>query len=84
MDIVIESGALYLAVQLVFVILFAIRHPAQGIIAVIAVQIYVRNVRLSMTTKLSSAQYPMHTGHRANTYHHSRRSRAVKYAIWKA
>jgi hypothetical protein len=42
MDIVIESGMLYLAVQLVFVILFAIRHPAQGIVAVIAVQIYVR------------------------------------------
>jgi hypothetical protein len=41
-DIVIESGMLYLAVQLVFVILFAIRHPAQGIVGVIAVQIYVR------------------------------------------
>ncbi|KAH8985689.1 hypothetical protein EDB92DRAFT_1345213 [Lactarius akahatsu] len=42
-DIVIESGALYLVVQLVFVVLFAIRHPAQGIVCVIAVQIYVRN-----------------------------------------
>ena len=41
-DIVVESGMLYLAVQLVFVILFAIRHPAQGIVGVIAVQIYVR------------------------------------------
>ena len=41
-DIVIESGMLYLAVQMVFVILFAIRHPAQGIVGVIAVQIYVR------------------------------------------
>ena len=41
-DIVIESGMLYLAVQFVFVILFAIRHPAQGIVGVIAVQIYVR------------------------------------------
>ena len=41
--IVIESGALYLVVQLVFVVLFAIHHPAQGIVGVIAVQIYVRN-----------------------------------------
>lgn len=39
-DIVVESGMLYLAVQLIFVILFAIRHPAQGIVGVIAVQIY--------------------------------------------
>ncbi|KAI9442764.1 hypothetical protein H4582DRAFT_2127114 [Lactarius indigo] len=39
-DIIIESGALYLIVQLVFVVLFAIRHPAQGIVGVIAVQMY--------------------------------------------
>ncbi|KAI0248136.1 hypothetical protein BJV78DRAFT_1396585 [Lactifluus subvellereus] len=39
-DIVIESGAIYLAVQLVLLILAAIGHPAQGIVAVIAVQIY--------------------------------------------
>lgn len=39
-DIVIESGALYLVVQLIFVVLFAIHHPAQGIVSVIAVQIY--------------------------------------------
>jgi hypothetical protein len=43
-DIVVESGMLYLAVQLVFVVLFAIRHPAQGIVGVIAVQIYVRTI----------------------------------------
>ena len=42
-DIVIESGALYLVVQLVFVILFAMHHPAQGVVGVIAVQIYVCN-----------------------------------------
>ncbi|TCD66535.1 hypothetical protein EIP91_001256 [Steccherinum ochraceum] len=38
--IIIESGMLYLIAQLVFVILFAIGHPAQGIAAVVAVQIY--------------------------------------------
>ena len=41
-DIVVESGMLYLVVQLIFVILFAIQHPAWGIVGVIAVQIYVR------------------------------------------
>ena len=41
-DIVIESGMLYLAAQLIFVILFAIRHPALCIAEVIAVQIFVR------------------------------------------
>ncbi|KAI0918347.1 hypothetical protein AcW1_009748 [Taiwanofungus camphoratus] len=40
MSIVVESGALYLAVQLVFVVLFSIKHPAQAIVAVMAVQIY--------------------------------------------
>jgi hypothetical protein len=40
--IVVESGILYLAVQLILVVLFAIGHPALDIVAVIAVQIYVR------------------------------------------
>ena len=41
LGIVIESGMLYLAAQLTFVVLFIIRHPAQDIALVIAVQIYV-------------------------------------------
>lgn len=41
-DIVIESGMLYMVVQLVFVVLFAVQHPALDIVGVIAVQIYVR------------------------------------------
>lgn len=40
MMLIIESGALYLFIQFVFVVLFAIQHPAQGIVAVIAAQIY--------------------------------------------
>jgi hypothetical protein len=43
-DIVVESGMLYLAVQLVFVVLFALRHPAQDIAGLMAVQIYVRDL----------------------------------------
>ena len=42
MSIVVESGMLYLATQLVFVVLVSIKHPAQAIVAVMAVQIYVR------------------------------------------
>ena len=42
-DIVVESGMLYLVVQLIFVVLFALRHPAQDIAGMVAVQIYVRN-----------------------------------------
>lgn len=41
MIVVLESGAVYLTTQLIFVVIFAIRHPAQGIVAVMAVQIYV-------------------------------------------
>ena len=40
--IVVESGMLYLAVQFIFVVLMAIGHPAQIIVAMTAVQIYVR------------------------------------------
>ena len=40
--IVVESGMLRLVVQLIFVVLFAIGHPAQGIAGVIVVQIAVR------------------------------------------
>jgi hypothetical protein len=43
MVLIIESGALYLVFQLVFVVLFAIPHPAEAILAVMAVQIYVSN-----------------------------------------
>lgn len=39
--IVIESGVLYLVFQLILVVLFALKHPSQGIISAMAVQIYV-------------------------------------------
>ncbi len=44
--IIVESGLLYLVTQLIFVVLFSLGHPAQAILAVVAVQIYV-SVRLS-------------------------------------
>lgn len=43
MMLIIESGALYLLFQLVFVALFALSNPAEAILAVMAVQIYVSN-----------------------------------------
>ncbi|KAL1949043.1 hypothetical protein VTO73DRAFT_10849 [Trametes versicolor] len=38
--IIVESGMLYLAAQLVLVVLFALGHPAQAVVAVMAVQFY--------------------------------------------
>ncbi|KAJ7227604.1 hypothetical protein B0H12DRAFT_1148906 [Mycena haematopus] len=38
--VIIESGLLFLATQFVFVILFAIAHPAQALVEPMAVQIY--------------------------------------------
>jgi len=40
MSIVIESGLLYLVIQLVYVVLFAIANPAENIAGLMAVQIY--------------------------------------------
>ncbi|KAJ7757965.1 hypothetical protein B0H16DRAFT_1885414 [Mycena metata] len=39
--IVIESGLLFLTIQFIFVVLFAIAHPAQAVVEPIAEQIYV-------------------------------------------
>jgi hypothetical protein len=61
-DIVIESGALYLVVQLVFVVLFAIHHPAQGIVSVIAVQIYVRPSYRVFWVQLREFMFPVVQG----------------------
>ena len=44
MIVILESGAVYLVTQLIFTVVYAIRHPAQGIVSVIAVQIYVRYI----------------------------------------
>lgn len=41
MATIVESGALYLAVQLAYVVLLALEHPVDAIIAVMACQIYV-------------------------------------------
>ncbi|KAJ7787402.1 hypothetical protein B0H14DRAFT_2249824, partial [Mycena olivaceomarginata] len=38
--IVVEAGLLFLAVQFVFVVLFAIAHPAQAILVPVATQVY--------------------------------------------
>lgn len=39
-SIVIESGMMYLSIQIIFVALFSLRHAAQGIVVPVAVQIY--------------------------------------------
>ena len=81
-DIVIESGMLYLAVQLVFVILFAIRHPAQGIVAVIAVQIYVRILSFLRGRTVVNEMPQNHTGYRTDFDSYPRCSWLVQYPFW--
>ena len=53
-EIVVESGVLYLVTQLVFVVLYAICHPALAIQTTIAVQVYVslRAARRGSTARL--------------------------------
>jgi hypothetical protein len=41
-EIIIESGALYVFIQIIFVVLFLAQNPAQNIVVAAAVQIYVR------------------------------------------
>ena len=78
-DIVVDSGMLYLVVQFVFVVLFAIGHPAQGIVGVIAVQIYVR-IPSPMKGPEIRCKPVILAGHRADADSHPRRSWRFKYA----
>ena len=41
--VIIESGLIYLFTQLILVVLISIKHPAEAIVGVMAVQIYVSN-----------------------------------------
>ncbi|KAH9985033.1 hypothetical protein BJV77DRAFT_1034535 [Russula vinacea] len=60
------SGALYLSVQLVYCVLYAIGHPAQYILMGIAPQIYVRHRTdtdfIRMSGLLSAPPRPNHSG----------------------
>ncbi|KAF8208001.1 hypothetical protein K438DRAFT_1961511 [Mycena galopus ATCC 62051] len=55
--IVIESGILFLAIQFIFVILFAIGHPAQAVVEPIATQIYVTSPMLIVVRVGMGAAY---------------------------
>ncbi|RPD75645.1 hypothetical protein L226DRAFT_462167 [Lentinus tigrinus ALCF2SS1-7] len=63
--IIVESGLLYLVTQLIFVVLFSMAHPAQAILAVIAVQVYgiaptliIIRVALGITSEHTIQQTP--------------------------
>ena len=45
MATIVESGALYLAIQVAYVVLLSLEHPVDAIIAVMACQIYVSHHR---------------------------------------
>ena len=63
--ILLESGVLYALVQLVFVTLYAIQHPAQYILVPMAVQVYVRCI-LSLSpralTRLETVRFAFGQG----------------------
>jgi hypothetical protein len=81
-DILIESGMLYMVVQLVFVVLFAIQHPALDIVGVIAVQIYVRIFIPLKRENRCKRDTSSHLGYRADTDSYTRCSWLVEYAVW--
>jgi hypothetical protein len=56
MGVIIESGMLFFVAQFVFVVIYAIGHPAQGIVVPAALQIYVRSLPIS--TLLSCLLFP--------------------------
>lgn len=71
MNIIIESGVLYLVTQLIFVVLFALQHPAQAIMAVVAVQIYVRDLTSELFNQKVSNKIFWFLGNCSNNDHHS-------------
>lgn len=52
MMFIVESGALYLVTQLIFVILVATRNSAEGILSLAGTQIYVRSCTFQFAVNL--------------------------------
>ncbi|KAI0631211.1 hypothetical protein C8Q77DRAFT_1062309 [Trametes polyzona] len=66
--IVIESGLLYLATQLVLVVLITIKHPAEAVVGVMAVQIYgiastLIVIRVALGISAENTTFGPETGH---------------------
>lgn len=76
--IIVESGALYLAAQLVLVVLFALEHPAQAIVAVMAVQIYVSTLCIIPRSIHSMLKLRAMLGYRADAHRPACRPRDLQ------
>ncbi|KAJ7758027.1 hypothetical protein B0H16DRAFT_658990 [Mycena metata] len=59
--IIVESGLLFLAVQFVFVVLFAIGHPAQAVLVPVATQVYGISPTLIIVRVWQGAAYEART-----------------------
>ena len=68
MMLAIESGVLYLLVQLIYVVLFALDSPTQATAGTMSIQIYLRSSSLALS--LLAVILSTCTGHR--TKHHCR------------
>lgn len=100
MATIVESGALYLAVQLTYVVLLALEHPVDAIIAVVACQIYVSHFfhelggvgrkrgECGAAGRLAddARAYAYPIGNRADAYPHSRHARAFcgDHSSWRS
>ena len=74
MNIIVESGALYFVAQLVFVVTYAMQHPAEYILLLMVVPIY---VSIWLLVCGARAERFCNAGHRLDAYHHPRRPRPV-------
>jgi len=71
-NIVVESGMLYLAAQLTYTVLFTMGHPAQAIAALMAVQIYgiaptLIVIRVSLGLSYTPSSRGLHSGSMSTT-----------------
>ncbi|KAI0828630.1 hypothetical protein BC628DRAFT_83003 [Trametes gibbosa] len=76
--VIVESGLIYLAVQVVLVVLVALNNNAEGIVAAIAVQLYVSGSSLPVfMIGMVGAGWLIAraTGHRADAHRHPLRAR---------
>lgn len=61
--VMVESGLLFLVIQFIFVVLFAIEHSSQAILVPAAMQIYVRELTLCIPITDSYSQFAGHCTH---------------------
>ncbi|EJF59596.1 hypothetical protein DICSQDRAFT_89248 [Dichomitus squalens LYAD-421 SS1] len=85
---IVESGLLYFAAQLTYVVTLSIPHPSEGVIAVMALQIYgiaptliIIRVMLGLSIETTTKGAPVTPMVWASRGYSTQDSRAVKYGV---